>query len=142
MNLVLDTDVMVAAIRSESGASRHLLVAALGEQFVMLVSTSLLIEYEAVMTRSSHLAASSLTVEEVSALLDSVAGIAKQVRLTFHWRPMLSDPDDDMVLETAANGGADAIVTFNTKDFAETAKRFGIAIWKPGEAVKQLESVK
>jgi putative PIN family toxin of toxin-antitoxin system len=139
MKLVLDTDAMVAAIRSDIGASRILLVAALEKRFEMLVSTSLLIEYEAVMTRAKHLAVSSLTAADVGDLLDSVAGIAKQVRLAFHWRPMLRDPDDDMVLETAVNGGADAIVTFNVKDFGDEAGRFGIEIWKPGEAIKKLE---
>lgn len=139
MKLVLDTDAMVAAIRSDLGASRLLLVAALAKRFEMLVSTSLLIEYEAVMTRPKHLAASSLTVADVGDLLDSVAGIAKQVQLAFHWRPMLRDPDDDMVLETAVNGGADAIVTFNVRDFSDEAKHFGIEIWRPGEAIKKLE---
>jgi putative PIN family toxin of toxin-antitoxin system len=142
MKLVLDTDVLVAAIRSDTGASRHLLAAALEGQIDMLVSTSLLIEYEAVMTRSQHLAASSLTAADVGALLDAVAGIAKQVRLAFHWRPMLRDPDDDMVLETAVNGGANAIVTFNAKDFGDGAEKFGIEIWRPGEAIRKLESIR
>jgi putative PIN family toxin of toxin-antitoxin system len=139
MNIVLDTDVMVAAIRSNFGASRFLLVSALEKRFEVLVSTSLLIEYEAVMTRPKHLAASSLDTKDVGDLLDAVAGIAKQVRLAFHWRPMLRDPDDDMVLETAVNGGADAIVTFNVKDFVDVAGNFGIEIWRPGEAIRKLE---
>jgi putative PIN family toxin of toxin-antitoxin system len=142
MKLVLDTDVMVAAIRSDLGASRLFLVAALEKRFEMLASTSLLIEYEAVMTRSKHLEASSLTVADICSLLDAVAGIARQVRLAFHWRPMLRDPDDDMVLETAVNGGADAIVTFNVKDFVDVACKFGIEIWRPGEAVGKLETLK
>jgi putative PIN family toxin of toxin-antitoxin system len=140
MKLVLDTDVMVAAIRSDLGASRRLLKEALLGQLDILVSTSLLIEYEAVMTRPQHLAASSLTVVDVGALLDAVAGIANQAQLAFHWRPQLRDPDDDMVLETTVNGGAHAIVTFNVKDFADAAGRFGIEIWKPGEAIKMLET--
>jgi putative PIN family toxin of toxin-antitoxin system len=139
MKIVLDTDAMVAAIRSDLGASRFLLVSALEKRFEMLVSTSLLIEYEAVMTRPKHLAASSLSTEDIGDLLDTVAGIAKQVRLAFHWRPMLRDPDDDMVLETAVNGGADAIVTFNVKDFVDAAGKFGIEIWRPGEAIRKLE---
>ncbi len=138
MKLVLDTDILVAAIRSDGGASRRILVAALNGQFDMLVSTSLLIEYEAVMTRPKHLEASSLASEDVGILLDAVAGIAKPVRLAFHWRPTLRDPDDDMVLETAVNGGATAIVTFNVKDF-EGARQFGIDVLKPGEIVLKME---
>jgi putative PIN family toxin of toxin-antitoxin system len=139
MKLVLDTSVMVAAIRSDAGASRQLLVGALGNQFRLLVSTSLLIEYEAVMTRPTHLAASGLNEAEVGALLDAVAGIAQQVQLSFLWRPQLRDADDDMVLEAAANGGAEAIVTFNIRDFEGPCARFGIAVMKPGLAINKLE---
>ena len=139
MKLVLDTDVMVAAIRSDSGASRKLLVAALDGHFTLLVSTSLLIEYEAVMTRPAHLEASGLSEAEVGALLDAATAIASPVRLAFHWRPQLRDPDDDMVLETAINGSAKAIVTFNTKHFEPAISKFEIEIWKPGQAVHILE---
>jgi putative PIN family toxin of toxin-antitoxin system len=139
MKLVLDTSVLVAAIRSEAGASRRLLVGALENRFRLLVSTSLLIEYEAVMTRSTHLVASGLNEAEVGALLDAVAEIAQQVQLSFLWRPQLRDADDDMVLEAAANGGADAIVTFNIRDFVGPCAQFGIAVMKPGQVVKKLE---
>jgi putative PIN family toxin of toxin-antitoxin system len=139
MKLVLDTSVMVAAIRSDAGASRRLLVGALENRFRLLVSTSLLIEYEAVMTRPTHLAASGLNESEVGALLDAVAGIAQQVQLSFLWRPQLRDADDDMVLEAAANGGAEAIVTFNIRDFEGPCARFGIAVMKPGQAINKLE---
>lgn len=142
MKLVLDTDVLVAAIRSDSGASRQILLAALAGRVEMLVSTSLLVEYEAVMTRPKHLAASSLSAEDVGALLDAIAGSAKQVRMAFQWRPTLRDPDDDMVLETAINGSAEAIVTFNTKDFVDGASQFGIKLLRPGEVVRKLEELK
>ena len=139
MRLVLDTDVLVAAIRSDTGAARRLLRGAIERNFVLLVSTSLLIEYEAVMTRTQHLDASGLTEADVGALLDAVTATAHPVRLPFHWRPLLRDPDDDMVMETAVNGGAAAIVTFNIKDFAGMTARFGIETLTPGQAVRQLE---
>jgi putative PIN family toxin of toxin-antitoxin system len=139
MRWVLDTDVMVAAIRSDSGASRVLLNGALLGRFTLLASTSLLIEYEAVMTRESHLAASGLKEDDVGALLDAVTAVANPVRLAFHWRPQVRDADDDMVLETAVNGGADALVTFNIRHFAEATERFGIKTLKPGHAVRFLE---
>ena len=60
--------------------------------------------------------------------------------LAFQWRPMLRDADDDMVLETAANGRADAIVTFNRRDFAAAARGFGIEVLSPGAAVKRMET--
>jgi putative PIN family toxin of toxin-antitoxin system len=139
MRLVLDTVAMVAAIRSDTGASRRLLVEALEDRFVMLVSVPLLIEYEAVMTRQEHLTASRLSVRDVKALLDAVAAVAEPVRLDFLWRPVLNDADDDMVLETAVNGRADAIVTFNRRHFASVRKQFGIDALPPAEAVRRLE---
>lgn len=52
---------------------------------------------------------------------------------------MLRDPDDDMILETAANGGANAIVTFNRRDFPEALSRFGIEILSPGEVLNRVK---
>jgi predicted nucleic acid-binding protein len=87
------------------------------------------------MTRIEHLGASGLSVEDVGTLLDAVAAVVEPVRLAYLWRPILPDADDDMVLEAAVNGGADAIVTFNLRDFELPAKQFGIAIMPPGDAV-------
>jgi putative PIN family toxin of toxin-antitoxin system len=138
MRLVLDTAVMVAAIRSDSGASRLLLRSALERAGIsLLVSVPLFIEYEAVMTRSEHLKASRLSIGDVAVLLDAVAAVADPVTLAFLWRPLLPDADDDMVLETAVNGQADALVTFNRRDFAGMAVQFGIPVLLPGEAVEK-----
>jgi predicted nucleic acid-binding protein len=71
--------------------------------------------------------------------LDAFAAIAEPVSLSYLWRPTLPDADDDMVLEAAVNGRADAIVTFNLSDFRLTEDRFGIAVLSPGDAVKRLE---
>jgi putative PIN family toxin of toxin-antitoxin system len=140
MRVVMDTAAMVAAVRSNLGASNRLLSAALERRLTLLVSTPLLLEYEAVMTRPDHLAVSGLTSEEVAVILDGVAAMADPVRLAFLWRPTLRDPDDDMVLETAVNGQADAIVTFNQRDFMSAVDRFGVALWSPGEALNRLEA--
>jgi putative PIN family toxin of toxin-antitoxin system len=139
MRLVLDTATMVAAIRSDTGASRRLLAAGLERRLTLLVSVPLMIEYQAAMTRPADLAAARLSVEDLGVLLDAVAAVAEPVRLAFLWRPAVRDPDDDMVLEVAVNGQADAIVTFNVRDFGRVAERFGIAILPPGEALKRLE---
>lgn len=140
MRIVLDTAAMLAAIRSNLGASHRLLVAALQQRLRLLVSTPLLLEYKAVMTRADHLAASGLSASDVGVLLDAIAATAQPVRLAFLWRPSLRDPDDDMVLETAVNGQADAIVTFNQRDFSAVVGRFGMALWSPGEALRRLEA--
>ncbi len=139
MRLVLDTDTMVAAIRSGQGASRRLLVAALETRFALLVSVPLMIEYEAVMGRSEHLRAAGLRADEVEELLDAIASVAVPVRLAYLWRPAARDPADDMVLETAVNGQADAIVTFNLRDLKKAAMRFGIEALSPGQAALRWE---
>jgi predicted nucleic acid-binding protein len=141
MRLVLDTAAMVAAVRSDAGASRRLLDAALERRrgMTLLVSVPLLIEYEAVLTRTEHLKAAQLSAEDVGMLLDAIAAVAEPVRLAFLWRPALPDMDDDMVLEAAVNGRANGIVTFNRRDFGPAAEQFGIPVWSPGEAVRRLE---
>ena len=141
MRLVLDTDAMVAAIRSDAGASRLLLQSVLERRqgLTLLVSVPLLIEYEAVMTRAEHLKVARLSVADIGTLLDAVAAAAEPVRLAYLWRPMLPDADDDMVLEAAVNGGANGIVTFYRRDFDPSVKQFGILALSPGEAVRLLE---
>lgn len=136
---MLDTAILIAAIRSDAGASRRLLLAALERRLTLVASVPLMIEYQAVMTRTEHLRASGLTTREVEALLDAIAAVAEPARLAFLWRPLLRDPDDDMVLEAAVNGRADAIVTFNLRDFQGPVERFGISVLVPGEAVRRLE---
>jgi putative PIN family toxin of toxin-antitoxin system len=140
VRLILDTAVMVAAIRSDAGASCRLLLAALERRLTLLVSVPLMIEYQAVMTRPEHLKASGLSAADIEVLLDAVAAVAEPVRLAFLWRPIVRDPDDDMVLEAAVNGKADALVTFNLRDFAGVANKFSIAVLSPGEAVVRLET--
>ena len=141
VRLVLDTAALVAAIRSDAGASRWLLRSALEARrgLTLLVSVPLLLEYEAVMTRAEHLRAAGLSATDVELLLDAVAAVAEPVRLAYLWRPRLPDANDDMVLEAAINGRADAIVTFNLRHFGRTAEGFGIAVLSPGEAMIRLE---
>jgi putative PIN family toxin of toxin-antitoxin system len=135
---VLDTDVLVAAMRSETGASRGILSAALGRRFELLISVPLMLEYEAVLKRQEHLRASGISEEDVGDVLDALSLAGKRVTFAFRWRPALSDPNDDMVLETAINGNADAIVTFNERHFNPVAGRFGCQVMRPGEALRRL----
>ncbi len=139
LRLVLDTDVLVAAFRSDSGASRRLLVASLDGDFALLLSVPLVIEYEAVLTRPEHLEASGLTVPEVGEILDAVVKVSTPVHLRFLWRPRLKDPGDEMVLETAVNGGADWLVTFNVRHLAAGARDFAIRVMRPSDAWKEIQ---
>lgn len=139
MRVVLDTDVMVAALRSDRGASRKVLSEVLDGRVTALLSVPLIVEYEAVLTRPEHLAAASLEVGDVEVILDAVCSVAKPVRLAFLWRPRLKDPADEMVLETAVNGRADVIVTFNMRHFGSAAKLFGIETMAPSDLWRILE---
>jgi putative PIN family toxin of toxin-antitoxin system len=135
---VLDSDVVVAAFRSDRGASRLLLEMALDRRFEVLLSVPLILEYEAVLTRVENLSASRISVHDVNAALDALSAVARRVEMDIRTRPSLSDPDDEMVLETAINGVADGIVTFNQRDFKAAASRFNCPVILPRDAVREL----
>lgn len=138
MRFVLDTDVVVAAMRSPAGASAALLLAALDGRLTLVMNVPLVIEYEATCLRADHRLAAGLSEREIGAFLDGVAALAAPVESHFLWRPTLRDPGDEMVLEAAVNGRADAIVTFNVRDFGIVPQRFGIEVWKPAEALRRI----
>jgi putative PIN family toxin of toxin-antitoxin system len=133
MKVVLDTDVVVAAVISPRGASRQWLRAAFNAEVTMLVSVPLAFEYEAVLKRPSILQRARLVSSDIDRLLDGLLRRSEQVAISFLWRPSLRDPGDDMVLEAGINGGADRLITFNLRDFGEAA-RFGITVEQPGTA--------
>jgi putative PIN family toxin of toxin-antitoxin system len=135
MRLVLDTDVLVAAFRSERGASRELLIAGLDERYVLLASTALWLEYEAVLLRPLHLKAMRLSAVDVR---DVLALIAEPVPIHFLWRPVLADAEDEHVLDLAMNGRADMLVTFNQDDFAEASRTFQIEVVTPAAALRRV----
>ena len=137
---MLDTDVLVAAFRSDRGASRRLLVGALEGAFALLASVPLIVEYEAVLTRPEHLEASGLNTRQVNEILDALVSVSVPVELRFLWRPRLKDAADEMVLATAVNGAADRLVTFNVRHLAAGAAEFGIAARLPREAWREVRS--
>lgn len=136
--LVFDTDVMVAALRSASGASRPLLLRAIQQQVTALISVPLFIEYEAVLKRPEQLKAIGATKRDVDIILDQIAAKFRPVEMHFLWRPFLPDHHDDMVLETAINGNADLIVTFNLKDYRGINEKFAINPFNPAETIRRL----
>lgn len=135
--LVLDTNILVHAGRSRRGASNRLLRLADERAFAMLVSVPLFLEYEAVLLRPEQLLETGQSPEMAHGFLNYLAGIIEPVRLHYLWRPQLADIADEMVLETAINGNAEAIVTFNGRHFAP-AHRFGIDVIVPSEALRRI----
>lgn len=138
MRIVLDTDVLVAGLESPDGVSRVLIDLALAGRLDLLLSNTLLTEYEAVLTRPERLAASGLARDDVGTVLDALALTGRRVYLDYRLRPTGSDPDDDLVLETAVNGVADCIATFNLRHLRAAAARFGIAAMRPGTLLRRI----
>jgi len=140
IRIVLDTDVLVAAFDSPTGAARQLVLDVLDGKDCLIMSTSLMLEYEAVLTRPKVLEMIGIDATAVLSVLDELAGLCAPVALDYRWRPVASDPDDDMVIETAINGGADLIATFNIADMRVGAERFGIAVERPATVLRRLRS--
>lgn len=138
MRVVFDTSVLVAGLRSRLGASNRVLYAIAEGRCVPLVSTAVFLEYEAVLSRPEQLFATQMSVVDVQGFLAAFASAAEPVEISFRWRPQLSDPADEMILEAAANGGADVIVTHNTRDFQSVALRFGIRTVSPAKFLKEV----
>lgn len=136
--LVLDTDVIVAAMRSPTGASAAILKAARNGSVTLLLSVPLVLEYEAVCQRAEHRKATGFTEQETQEILNTIVALAETVSTFYMWRPQLRDPNDEMVLETAINGQANAVVTFNRRDYGNAAESFGIAILLPAEALRRI----
>jgi putative PIN family toxin of toxin-antitoxin system len=135
---VLDTDVVVAAMRSPAGASAAILQAARQGRITLVVSVALAVEYEAVCRRAKHRLASGLSGREVDIFLDAVIAMAEPVETHFLWRPQLRDPGDELVLETAIDGSAEALVTFNIRDYGAAPVAFGSAVLRPADAIKRI----
>ena len=138
MRLMLDTNVLVAGLRSPTGASAALIDRALSEAFTLVLSVALVLEYEAVCRDPAQRIVSGLSETEVETVITALCAVADPVTPRFLWRPQLRDPADEMVLDAAINGAADALVTFNRQDFGQAPARFGIALLSPREALRRL----
>ena len=134
----MDTNVVVAAMRSPGGASAALVRAARRDEFTLVANVALALEYEATCMLAEHRLAAGLNQRQAANYVDSVIAMAEPVETHFLWRPQLRDPADELVLEAAVNGRADAIVTFNRKDFGAVPARFGVEVLTPGLALRRL----
>ncbi|MFZ3238161.1 MAG: putative toxin-antitoxin system toxin component, PIN family [Stellaceae bacterium] len=140
MRCVLDTNVVVAAMRSPAGASAGLLMAARRLQVTLLANVALALEYEATCQLVEHRMAAGFDLRQVSIFIDAVLAMVEPVETHFTWRPQLRDPGDELVLDAAVNGRAAAIVTFNRRDFAIVPGRFGIDVLTPAEAIRRIKT--
>jgi putative PIN family toxin of toxin-antitoxin system len=129
LRIVLDTSVLVAAMRSRDGASHALVSAIPSPDFEICLSISLYAEWQDALTRPENLP-SGVTVDAMVSFLRVLAGHAHLQEVYFHWRPFLPDPDDDMIMELAFAAGCTYIVTHNIRDFAG-CQRMGVAAITP-----------
>jgi putative PIN family toxin of toxin-antitoxin system len=140
MRLVLDTDVLLSGLRSTIGASRVLLLAVEERVITPLASVATVLEYEAVLTRPDHLASMQLSVGEVNRFLDGFVALADHIEPRFSIRPSVQDPDDEMFAELAINGQAEAIVSFNLRDYRPIdaqAPGLDIPVCRPGDILRR-----
>jgi len=138
MRVVLDTSVLVAGLRSRLGAGNRLLTLVAEGRCLPLVTTAVFLEYEDVLLRPEHRLATGMSERDVAAFLAAFASAAEPVEVHFMWRPQLSDTADELILEAAVNGQAEAIVTHNVRDFHPVQRLFGVLVKTPAQVLKEL----
>jgi predicted nucleic acid-binding protein len=137
-NIILDTNILVAAQKSRSGASQKVLSLVGSGAFDVTVSIPLVLEYEDVLKRA--MLGLGLDDRDVGELLDYLCDVAFHCKVFYLWRPYLSDPKNDMVLEVAVAGRCSTIVTFNERDF-HGVEQFGIDVMRPGAFLRRIGAV-
>ncbi len=140
--VVLDTNILVAGLSSRLGASHQLLLRCRNDEFRLVVSIPLWLEYEAILKRDEMRKLHGLSAKKVDVFLNNLALFCDPITLHYLWRPQLSDANDEMVLETVLNGQADALVTFNVADFEPAVKRFAVNLIQPRVFLEQLKEKK
>lgn len=138
LRVVLDTSVLVAGLRSRNGPNNAVLRLIDTGQLVLLCTPPLFLEYEDVLKRPEQIAAHRLSAVQVDEFMNELAAIIVPVDVYFQLRPQVADPGDEMVLEAAINGQADALVTNNLKDFAGVTDRFRVAVLTPDQLLKKV----
>ena len=126
-------------MRSRSGASNAVLEYIARGKLSPLVSTALFLEYEEVLLRPENRLATGMSEGDVEGFLAALASAAEAVDVNFRWRPQLKDPKDELVLEAAVNGQAEALVTHNVGDFEPAARLFDLRVLPPRDLLKELK---
>ena len=132
-DIVLDTNVLLTALKSSKGASFRLLSLVEGDRFQLHISTTLVAEYEAVLKRGLL----TLSAQQVDDVVDFLCARAAHHKIYYLWRPVLKDPGDDFVLELAVKAQA-RIITWNVADF-KRAQSLGVQVQTPREFLNILE---
>jgi putative PIN family toxin of toxin-antitoxin system len=133
--VVLDTNILVSGLRSKQGCAFQILSLVGTGKFDIHLSVPLVLEYQDVLTREAN--HPYLAAADVDRLIAFHCAVATRHRIFFLWRPYLSDPKDDMILELAVKAKCDSVVTYNTKDFVGI-ERFGIQAVRPVDFLRTI----
>jgi putative PIN family toxin of toxin-antitoxin system len=136
--IVLDTNVLVSALRSSNGASFKLLSIIDIPKLELALSVPVVLEYEASTKKIGHY--SGLSTSEIDAIINYLCKIGKHYRIYYLWRPLLKDPKDDMILELAVTSNSKSIITYNIRDFTESTK-FGIKVITPKQLLLEIGEI-
>jgi putative PIN family toxin of toxin-antitoxin system len=137
--IVIDTNVVLSALKSKKGASYTLIKRIPSENFDFALSVPLYTEYQDVLTRAENMTGKS-TEQEILSFIRYLCKISIKMDIFFLWRPWLRDPKDDMILELAVTSKAQYIVTYNLVDF-KNIDSFGVKAIRPGDFLKILNEV-
>jgi putative PIN family toxin of toxin-antitoxin system len=137
--IVVDTNVLLAALRLRNGASFKLISLIGQEKFEVCISVSLILEYEEQCQLIYE--AIGLTENDIQDVLNYLCWAGTSTKIHFLWRPFLHNIDDDMILELAVAGGCDSIVTYNLKDFKNVEQKFGIKVISPKQFLQEIGEI-
>ena len=131
--VILDTNVVLAALRSQAGASYRLLFTIGHPRWQAVITPAVMYEYEDLVRRPGN--APGLSRQDITNILDLIYRESHRQLVWFSWRPLSSDPGDDAILEAAIVGGCDYVVSFNERHL-RAARKFGIEVLKPADLLK------
>jgi putative PIN family toxin of toxin-antitoxin system len=137
--IVIDTNVFVSALLSRQGASFRLLSLIDSGKFELCLSVPVVLEYEAVAKRQVR--NTKLSASDIDAIIDYLCLVASHFKIYYLWRPILKDPNDEMVLELAVTANADVIVTYNKTDF-KGSESFGIHVLTAQEFLSEIGEIR
>ncbi len=128
--IVMDTNVLVSGVRSKKGASYQLISNLNDSSWQLNISVALILEYEEVLTRMMD--ELSIVTKDIDNLIDGICAISNKHSISYMWRPIANDADDDFLVDLAINAQADYIISYNKKDI-QPVQKFGIEVVSPKE---------
>ncbi len=137
--IVIDTNVILAGLRSNKGASYQLLTILNDQRFQLNVSATLIFEYEEILKREQQ--QMGLNNEDIDNIINGICNLANHHEIFYIWRPLAKDKDDDFLIDLALKCQADFIISYNSKDL-QPIEKFGVSILTPKQFLQLLGEIK